>query len=249
MTSKSKLLLISDLDDTLLGQDDALRRFHEFFQRVQEHVSLIYASGRFFASVMEDVRNTVLPPPIAVIGGVGSEIRRYPNGELNKDWMQLISRGWCAQVVRDLLADEDSLELQPQRFQSDFKVSYFLRQATTGQLHRLKRRLELAGIPASLIYSSGRDLDILPAGVNKGAAAAFVASQLGFALDRVIVAGNSGNDATLFDHDFCGIVVSNALPELQHHVAGQPRVYNSLESHADGVLDGLRYWLGQCSES
>jgi sucrose-6F-phosphate phosphohydrolase len=242
-----EILLISDLDDTFLGDPDALVRFSEFFPSVEKRLSIVYASGRFFESVTEDIRATLLPEPRAVIGGVGSEIRSFPDGQLDQDWVERISQQWSAERVREVLADEDELELQPEQSQSDFKVSYFFRGATQEQLDRLQAELFDAGINASLIYSSGRDLDFLPAGVNKGTAAAFVARELGFDRDHVIVAGNSGNDAKLFEHDFHGIIVSNAHEELKRY-ADSRRVYLSPYGWADGVRDGLQHWIGKLTD-
>jgi hydroxymethylpyrimidine pyrophosphatase-like HAD family hydrolase len=70
---------------------------------------------------------------------------------------------------------------------------------------------------------------------------------LGFERDHVLVAGNSGNDAKLFEHDFHGIIVSNAHEELKRY-ADQPRIYLSPHARADGVRDGLRYWIGELTD-
>jgi hydroxymethylpyrimidine pyrophosphatase-like HAD family hydrolase len=106
---------------------------------------------------------------------VGSEIRSYPEGELDQKWIERISAKWSAKQVREILEDEMDLELQPEEFQSDFKVSYFLHGASQKQLERFQAKLFDAGVNASVIYSSDRDLDFLPGGVNKGTAAAFIA--------------------------------------------------------------------------
>lgn len=242
-------LLISDLDDTFLGDRAALQRFSDFFHRLQGRLDIVYASGRFCDSIAADIRSTPLPEPLAVIGGVGSEIRDFPGGELNQEWIQRISPQWSAERVRATLADEAELQLQPESAQSDFKVSYFFPAASQGQLDRLQAKLFDVGVNASLIYSSQRDLDFLPAGVNKGTAAAFTARELGFDREQVIVAGNSGNDAKLFEHDFYGIIVSNAHEALKQY-AESPRVYLSPRARADGVRDGLQHWLApQAAES
>ena len=233
-----------DLDDTFLNDRDALLRFSEFFPTLKGQLAIVYASGRFFDSVKEDVQTTPLPKPLAVIGGVGSEIRSFPEGTLHHKWIERISNQWSAERAREILADETDLELQPERFQSDFKVSYFLRGASQEQLDRLRARLFDAGVNVSVIYSSDRDLDFLPEGVHKGTAAAFIAREMGVDRDHVIVAGNSGNDSKLFEHGFYGIVVSNAHEELKQY-ADQRRVYLSPHPRADGVRDGLRHWIGE----
>jgi len=239
---EAKFLLISDLDDTILGDLESLHRFAKFYQSLRNRVEIVYASGRFFKTIRQDIQNTPLPKPVAVIGGVGSEIRNYPDGELDRNWIDRISINWSAIRVRQLLADDPKLTLQPEDSQSDFKVSYFLDDASEQQLNRLRAKLFDNGIGVSLIYSSSRDLDLLPAGVNKGTAAAFIAQELRFDRDHTLVAGNSGNDSKLFEHGFLGIIVANAHDSLKAY-ANNDRVYLSNEPRADGVRDGMLHWM------
>ena len=96
-------------------------------------------------------------------------------------------------------------------------------------------------IRAELVYSSQRDLDVLPLGCNKGTAAEYVAHYLGFESSEVIVCGDSANDIAMFDYGFAGVVVGNAHPELK--ALDDPLVYQSTFDYAKGVLDGIRYWL------
>lgn len=241
--SSHRFLLLSDLDDTLLGDDPALRRFHDYFQaHCAKDVAVAYASGRFYESIRRDVRSTELPNPQFVIGGVGSDLRSFPEGEPDTEWIGRMSEGWSAERVRELFAGNDSLCLQSEDSQSDFKVSYLFPGARQEHLDRLRSHLEEAGIRANLIYSSNRDLDFLPAGVDKGTAGLFVAEHLGIPPERVISAGNSGNDMTLLGHGFKGIVVANAHRELRE-AARKSNTYQSPERHAAGVQDGLEHWL------
>jgi sucrose-6F-phosphate phosphohydrolase len=241
---KYDLILISDLDDTLLGDDDALARFAEFVHDCPKTIGFVYASGRFCKSFEQDIANTPLPEPIAMIGGVGSEIRSYPGNLVNQHWIERISKNWSAQQVRAILKNEPGLELQPEENQSDFKVSYYFRDASGRQIDELKSRLNLAGIETSVIYSSNRDLDFLPGDVNKGTAASFLVEDLGLDRQRIVVAGNSGNDARMFEHGFYGIVVDNARDDLKQF-ASDNRVHLSRFAYADGVRDGLQHWLRQ----
>ena len=62
-------------------------------------------------------------------------------------------------------------------------------------------------------------------------------------LDEMLVAGDTGNDRSMFDlPDVRGIVVGNALPELRAIGEGNPRVFNARRTHAAGVLEGLVHW-------
>ncbi|MFP4069335.1 MAG: HAD-IIB family hydrolase [Opitutales bacterium] len=241
--TSNRYLLISDVDDTLLGDDLALLRFQDFFaEHCADEFLLAYASGRFYDSILEDVHTTELPEPCYIIGGVGSEIRSLPDGEPDGEWQQRMSENWSAARVREIFESNDHLALQPEESQSEFKVSYLYPGATRDHLDRLRNRLAEAGIEANVIYSSNRDLDILPKGVDKGSAGKFVAERLGIPPEHVITAGNSGNDIPLLGHGFKGIIVANAHLELRE-VGKQVHAYQSPERHADGVRDGLEHWL------
>lgn len=234
-------VVVSDVDGTLLGDDRSLAEFAEWFTFRRARLGLVLASGRFFASVADSVRASDIPPPDAIVGGVGTEIRWYPGGEPLAGWEAAMAPDWDAEEVRRALAGAPGLELQPAEFLSEWKVSYYAHDASPEALRAVETRLSRAGVRARLVYSSRRDLDVLPARASKGDAVAFLADSLGLAADRVIVCGDSGNDASMFGRGFRGVVVGNAHPELKEH-AGQG-VYVSVRPFAGGVLEGLRRWL------
>lgn len=244
MSSPDDYLLVSDLDDTLLGDDEALSAFVEFRESIAHRVRihLVYASGRFYKSIERDLQQTDLPPPRGVIGGVGTEVVLFPGGKPVEGWRERMSDQWSAPRVREVLADESVLELQPEESQSDYKVSYFVEDASQAQLGAWRLKLERAGIASRVIYSSNRDLDFLPEGVDKGTAAVFLAAHLDLPPGRVMVSGNSANDSALFEHGFRGIVVGNAHEELKAY-ATHDHVYLSPHALARGVRDGVEHWL------
>ncbi|MFP4353138.1 MAG: HAD-IIB family hydrolase [Puniceicoccaceae bacterium] len=238
-----KYLLVSDLDDTLLGDAAALRRFRGYYEsECADSVRLAYASGRFADSIGGDIAAGDLPPPSYIIGGVGSEIRSYPDLRIAREWQEAMSLKWASETVRRALEPVEGMQLQPESAQSPFKVSYRYPGATAEQIDRLHLRLAEAGIEATIIHSSGEDLDVLPYGVDKGSAAEFVAHQMGYSNHRVITAGNSENDAALLGRGFHGIVVANAHERLRE-LAGEHGAYLSPGERAAGVEDGLRHWL------
>ena len=155
-------------------------------------------------------------------------------------WHSKIDKNWDAEVIRGLLSSRRDLELQPEEFQSAFKVSYYLHDASPEEILSLQKEIQGASVETEVIYSSNRDLDFLPLRANKGKAAMFLASTWAIAGNRVLVAGDSGNDRALFEQGFRGIIVGNAHPELKQ-LKG-PGIYHAHRCFADGVLEGIKYW-------
>lgn len=234
------LALISDVDGTLLGDDAALEELAAWLAERRDRLRIVYNSGRFADSIRESVETTALPVPDAVIGGVGTQIRDYETDQPIDGWPPA-GENWDARRIASLLKTYNELEPQPAEFQSEYKLSYYARDVNSAFLDRIQTTLRDAGIAAELIYSSKRDLDLLPAGVNKGTASAFLARYWDMAPDRVIVSGDSGNDLTLFQHGFKGIVVGNGHPELKALV--DPEMYQSSNNYAAGVREGLEFWI------
>ncbi|REJ70038.1 MAG: HAD-IIB family hydrolase [Planctomycetota bacterium] len=232
--------LISDVDNTLLGDDDALVQFAAWYENLDERPHLAYCSGRFYASVCRSIETTALPVPDVIIGGVGTEIHLVESGTRVAGWPENAA-SWERDAIEAVLVGHKELERQPDELQSDFKLSFYGRDLEPAFLAHLERQLTALGHRVEIVYSSNRDLDVLPPKTNKGYAAAFLARCCKAEPHQVIVCGDSGNDLSMFQQGFRGVVVGNAHQELR--ALSEENIYHSVHHFAAGVLDGVQYWL------
>ena len=231
-------ILVSDIDGTLVGDDGALARFAAWRVRHRDDHRLVYATGRHLPSVERLIATSELPEPDAVVSAVGTEVHDG-NGRSWPGWRERLVP-WDAEAVRHALRGHAALRLQEDEAQTPVKVSFDAGRLDPDALGAIEATLDAAALPAIVVYSQDRFLDVLPAMAGKGQAARFLADEWGVAPHDVLAFGDSGNDIELFRCGFRGTLVGNALPELRDAVGDD--VYHSPHPFADGVLDGIRHW-------
>ena len=120
-------LLVCDIDNTLIGDREALAEFLDFLEKHRERIAFGVATGRVLERTLDVLEEWDIPVPDVLITAVGSEIH-YSRPELVADlsWMRAIEHRWDADGVRECLAEVPGLRLQPARDQRDFKVSYLV---------------------------------------------------------------------------------------------------------------------------
>ena len=232
-------LFVSDVDDTLLGDDAALERFAKWYDERRGSLRLAYNSGRFPESVQQSIAEMAMPQPDAIIGGVGTDIYLTAPKESLANWPP--QGTWNLDTVWSVLHSHKELTPQPDEFQSRYKASCFGEDLPEEFVALLREQLRSLGVEAEVVYSSHINLDVLPKDANKGTAVAHLAKHWDILPERVLVAGDSGNDLAMFQHGFLGIVVANSHEELK--ALRGDRVFIAAKTHAAGVIEGLHYWL------
>lgn len=241
----AQFLFITDLDNTLVGDDQAL---DDLNQRLSHHRNtygskIVYSTGRSLTSYRQLCSEKSLLSPDALITGVGTAVYHDLDQAPDPTWSRLLMQGWRRDDVAAIAAQFPELTPQPNSEQSQFKVSYFLMQADANRiLPQLETKLHDQALQFSLIYSGSKDLDILPKNANKGLAMTFVRQQWQFSTSKTVACGDSGNDRALFSMgEEHGIIVGNAMNELLewHYSNPSPRRYLAKATYAAGIMEGL----------
>jgi mannosylfructose-6-phosphate phosphatase len=238
-------LFSTDLDGTVVGDNDATRRFRDFWQSLPDDLRpvLVFNSGRLIDDQLALIEDTPLPKPDYIIGGVGTMLHARERSELESAYTHSLGTGFDRQKITAVMAGLPGVTMQAERYQHGLKSSWFLHDADERALGDVEAALVAAGIDARIVYSSNRDLDILPKAADKGAALAWLCGQLRIGLDESVVAGDTGNDRAMFElNGVRGVIVGNALPELVSLADQDSRFFLSSATEANGVIEGLRHW-------
>jgi len=238
-------LFSSDLDGTLAGNREAEERFAAAWASLDPRTRplLVYNSGRLIEDMQDFLPQTALPAADILIGGVGTMLVDTRKPDVGALYMSFLGKAFQNRAIRSVMDKTGQASLQPDRFQHAHKSSWYLHDASDDAIARIERDLQLAGENVRVVYSSARDLDILPAGIDKGAALIWLCQRVGIGLDEVVVAGDTGNDASMFLlNDVRGIIVGNALPELRVIAENRPNIHTALQPMADGVVEGFGHW-------
>lgn len=237
-----KKLLIYDIDNTMTGDDDALKELKQMMSNMDSSIGFGVATGRHIDSAIEVLKEYDFLMPSVIISSVGSEMYYRKEGSeytYSTGWEAHISYMWKREEIFDALKDFDFLELQPEDNQRDFKVSYNI-DYTEDNYKKILRILDKKKIKANIILSHGVFLDILPYRASKGRAVRYQAYRWNIPHENILVAGDSGNDTDMLTGELLGVIVANY--EDMEHLKGRRRVYFSDKKHAAGIIDGIYHY-------
>ena len=238
-------ILSTDIDGTLIGHSDALLRFNGTWNQLKKvnRPILCYNTGRLVDDMLDLIERESMLEPDYMICGVGTNIYDFRKRQSIKSFQNVLEEGWDLKVVEAIMQQQGvDVSKQPKRFQNPFKSSWYLDNANIERIFDIEHQLEDRGYEVNVVYSSGRDLDVLPKYANKGNALSWLLRHLDLKREQALVSGDSGNDTAMFHkRGTRGIIVGNAQPELHQATIGLP-VYRAKGNCADGILEGLLHY-------
>ncbi len=237
-----KKIIITDIDYTLLGDDDAMKEFIDLIAGHHDTIGFGVATGRTADSAVHVLKEHNVPLPDLIISSVGSELYYNHDGKLiySKGWESHISHKWNRKAIVELLSQFDFLEYQEENTQRKFKISYYTGE-NVNNINEIKEALIANKIKANIIYSHGQFLDILPYRASKGKAIRYLSYRWNIPYENILVAGDSGNDREMLKGDLLGVVVANYSSELES-LKGSSRLYFANRKYAGGIIDGINYY-------
>lgn len=236
-------LLMSDIDNTLTGDDEGLKSLISLIEMNKEELGFGVATGRSIELAKDILEKHGIVDVDIYITSVGSEIYYTDELILDKGWAAYIRRRWYKQRIMDTLQEVPELELQREDGGvRDFKVSYNIKKGSDVESlqRKVKEVLALAKCPHNAIFSHDSYLDILPYRANKGLALKYIAWKWDLNPSTIISAGDSGNDRDMLISPFKGIVVANHEQSLED-VIKRKNIYLAKSSHAQGLIEGLMH--------
>lgn len=231
------MLLATDLDGTFLGGDPAQKAALYGIINNHQALQLVFVSGRGLATILPLFEEPSMPKPNFIICDVGATVVNGHSLEAVEPIQSLIEERWPGkEKVAALLCGVTGLV--PQDVPQQRRCSYFYNDGT--DLADLKNKVQQ--LNCDLVLSAGKFADVLPKGINKGYSLQLLAKQYDFAVENILVAGDTFNDLSLFATGYKGVVVGNAEPGLMEATAGLPAVYHAKKEGAGGILEAMQYF-------
>lgn len=234
-------MIVSDIDNTLIGDEQALRAFIDWLGSQGGSTGFAVATGRSLDLTLKVLKQWKVPRPDILITSVGSEIHYGRNLKQDDGWTRHIRHEWRRDAIEKVLADVPGLRLQGPEGQREFKLSYFVDPASAPPMKEIKALLRKHRLKAQAIYSHQAYLDILPIRASKGQAIRYLAWRWGLPLNAFLVAGDSGNDREMLLGDTMGVIVGNHSEELAD-LEGRERIYFAHRHCAGGILEGIKHY-------
>ena len=266
------ITLCTDLDRTLLpnGRQASDAQSIDLLRWLanQQHITLIYVSGRDKKLVLDAISEYDLPIPLYAITDVGTRLYHIDNIEWHEDsqWQHYLQKNWDTdklESIKNQLKNYSQVKSQEPEKLSHFKLSYYLdakhyESDITQKIEHICQEIELN---CSIIKSYDETtntglLDIIPANASKYHALRFLMDKHTITKKEILFCGDSDNDMDVFISELNAVIVNNAqasvkqhalqLADKRHHIAqlyiAGGNFYGLNGNYCSGILEGLAHY-------
>ncbi|MFC1476111.1 glucosylglycerol-phosphate synthase [Candidatus Zixiibacteriota bacterium] len=233
---RKKYLLAVDLDGTFLGgSDEEKLELYELLSKESSKFCLVFVTGRGLESMLSLLADPFIPSPDYIIADIGATIVTGDDLIPVQPLQAEIEECWpgTSEVLDQL---NHFKQLKRQETPQERRCSFYVAPAQKEQaIDTVVREMG-----CDSIYSCDRYLDVVPAGVNKGSSLRKLIEMENLAPAKIIVAGDTMNDLSLFElAEVNGIVVGLAEQTLVETVRSKSGIYIAEKPGAGGILEGL----------
>lgn len=234
--------IFTDLDQNLIGNPKALKRFADSIIKNRKCVTFGIATGRRIDPALALIKKHHIPTPDILISSLGTRIHYGQRLTEDDYWADHIDHDWSARRVRRILGKLPGLMPQPKVEQTPFKISYYYDPEIAPAIEDIISQLRQKDITANVMLSFGQFLDIVPSRASKGQALRYVSQRLDIPLEQILVAGGSGADEDMMRGNTLAVVVSNRHDEELSQLVDQERIYFADHDHALGILEAIEHY-------
>ncbi|MEO8766545.1 MAG: HAD family hydrolase [Ginsengibacter sp.] len=243
--AKSRLVIISDLDGTLIDgeKSEGLDELKQWIAVNRDNLVFGVASGRNRELTEQALVDHDLPWADIVICSAGSEIYYTKKFIPDNGWGSHIGYHWKRAELQSALSKFPGIQLQEPAAQRRFKLSYYVdKNFDQDDIANLYKFLDDRKLRSKILLTENRYLDLLPFRASKGSAVRYLSYKWKVPLENFITAGNSGNDMDMLKGKTRGIVVANYSPELEE-LKKNRSIYFTKFPLSKGVLDGIKHHI------
>ena len=246
MSKKNRLpevdrMLVCDIDNTLIGDKESLEELIDCVHGMDGKVGFGVATGRNIESTLKVLKQWKVPTPDLLITAVGSQIHYGHRMHEDGDWQKHINYRWQPAAVKKIIKKFPGLKMQASTEQLPYKISYNVDPKKVPPIREISAHLRQHDLHVKLIYSHEAYLDVMPIRASKGLAVRYIAMKWGITPERILVAGDSGNDEEMLKGNTLGVVVGNFSKELAK-LKGRDRIYFAEQEFASGVREGMEFY-------
>jgi predicted mannosyl-3-phosphoglycerate phosphatase (HAD superfamily) len=236
------LVLVTDLDGTLLGGSPRWRRrLYGWLAARRDCVLHVFNTGRDLASIarlLDQEASMGMGAPHLVISDVGCTVACGASLAPIPQVIEPIERQWQGQAERLLPLLRTIPGLSPQPVSAVRRLAYLIDPVLLDR----SRLGAVAALGVDCLVSGDKYLDVLPAGVNKGSTLSALIAWLEVTPETVVTAGDSLNDLAMFETGLRGVMVGNAEPALVEALPQLRRTYRAKAHGCAGIVEGLRHF-------